>query len=71
MDAHPKPYVPMAHVNAPGAVGGPRDDPARPWLALREGETTAQWHRRIHSTCYHCGAFIVDSKALDTHENAH
>ena len=66
----PAPYIPPP-LAGPAHVGGPADDPHRPWLALRDGETPDQWHTRISRTCYFCGVYIVESRALDEHENQH
>lgn len=65
----PAPYRPF--VKPAGGIGGPVDDPARPWLALRPGETERERHTRLSKTCYHCGVFMMDSAVLDVHEAEH
>lgn len=50
---------------------GPVDDKSRPWLALRAGESIREWHERLSRTCWRCGEYILDRKALDRHEAGH
>jgi hypothetical protein len=60
------PYVPPDSQPA-----SPRNkvDPRKPWLKRRPGETKAQYDYRIHHSCYNCGTFIVDTQALNLHED--
>ena len=65
-----RPYRPG--IEAPTqSIGGPVQNKAKPWLALRNDETSAQWQDRLSHTCWKCGTFIVDRDALDQHENEH
>jgi hypothetical protein len=45
------------------------DTPKKPWMRKRPGETDEQYDWRIAHSCYNCGAVIVDSRALDAHED--
>jgi hypothetical protein len=67
-DMNPLPYEPRI---GPDQIGVPVVDKARPWLALRTGESLPEWHTRMSHTCWRCGAYIVDNAALDQHEDTH
>lgn len=67
----PKPYRPLGVSKTTDDLGGPVEDPERPWLALRLGETPKQWHARMSCTCYRCGEYIEDQQLLDAHEESH
>jgi hypothetical protein len=43
----------------------------KPWLLRKEGELPHQHVHRLYHTCYHCGVYLEDMQALDTHENGH
>jgi hypothetical protein len=60
------PYVPPDSRPAPTRK---KVDPRKPWLKRRPGETKAQYDHRIHHSCFNCGTFIVDTQALNVHED--
>lgn len=65
-----QPYRPPP-LNPRRVIGGPVESEAKPWLALRPGESRRQWHKRLSHTCYRCGLHEKDRERLDRHEAEH
>ena len=41
----------------------------KPWLKRHSGETKSEYDYRTSHSCYNCGTFIVDTDALNRHED--
>lgn len=71
----PPPYVPPDVLPPRGPDVWPADSPEvierKPWLQRRTEETSVDYDFRISHSCYNCGMFIVDSAALNQHEDQH
>lgn len=47
----------------------PKRDALRPHMERRPGETTTEWHSRLHRSCFKCGEEIHNKQERNEHEN--